>query len=550
MFLLLERRPDGDVDLTTYRRPDPRAPLTAEGTRRVRDGDLAEVVRATEGDPAAADGPRWVWDDTPRWYPRLLDAGVRVARCVDLRLCHAVLRAAAATAGHELNGAPRGPWDVPAATERPSDGLFDVPPDSLPGPAAEFARQRSAIEASPGRRGLELLTAAESTGALVAVEMRRRGIPWSAEVHDRLLTRALGPRPSPGERPAGMRADLDEVRAALAAPDLNPDSTAELLRSLNAAGVHVASTSKHELQRHEHPVIEPLLRYKLKQRLLVANGWTWLDAWVHDGRFRPDYVPGGVVTGRWATSGGGALQLPRAVRAAVVADPGHRLVVADASQLEPRILTGLSGDRAMAAAGEGDLYEGIVRSGAVATRAEAKLAMLGAMYGATSGESGRLMPRLARQFPAAMALVEAAARTGEQGGVVSTLLGRTSPSPAAGADELPPEMPRETAGRDTRAWGRFTRNFVVQGTAAEWALCWMGALRSRLHARWGDEGDVPHLVFFLHDELVLHVPSFAADEVAAVVVEAAAEAGRLLFGEAPVRFPLTVAVVDDYSQAK
>src|SRR4051812_28745387 len=38
-------------------------------------------------------GPvRWVWDDTTRWYPALLAAGVRVERCTDLRLSHAVLR--------------------------------------------------------------------------------------------------------------------------------------------------------------------------------------------------------------------------------------------------------------------------------------------------------------------------------------------------------------------------------------------------------------------------------------------------------------------------
>jgi DNA polymerase-1 len=552
MFLLVRRLPDGDVELTTWRRAGPDQPVAPSEVEVVRDADLAEVVRRRESVPEEATGPRWVWDDTPRWYPRLLEAGVRVARCVDLRLCHALLRAALATDGSELHGAPRGPWDVPQGSDGPRDGLFDVLPESLPDPAAEFLRQRAAIEASPERWRLELLTTAESTGALVAVEMRHRGVPWSATVHDRLLTEALGPRPVTGERPALMRTDADEVRRRLDAPDLNPDSPAELVRALNSAGVFVTSTSKWELQRHEHPVVEPLLRYKKRQRLLVANGWSWLDAWVRDGRFRPDYVPAGSVTGRWATSGGGALQLPRAVRAAVVADPGWKLVVADASQLEPRILTGLSGDRAMAAAGEGDLYEGIVASGAVATRAEAKVAMLGAMYGATQGESGRLVPRLARRFPQAMALVEEAARTGEQGGVVRTLLGRTSPSPAeAAADDLPPEMPRAEVGRDARSWGRFTRNFVVQGTAAEWALCWMGALRQVLHQRWGDRGDdAPHLTFFLHDEVVVHAPADTADEVAEIVVEAAAAAGRMLFGGAPVRFPLTVAVVDDYAQAK
>ena len=40
----------------------------------------------------------------------------------------------------------------------------------------------------------------------------------------------------------------------------------------------------------------------------------WLDAWVDNGRFRPEYVVGGVVSGRWASRGGGALQIPRQIR--------------------------------------------------------------------------------------------------------------------------------------------------------------------------------------------------------------------------------------------
>jgi DNA polymerase-1 len=552
VFFLLRRLADGDVELTRFGRGSS-GRLEVVGVETVAATDLPRRVADLEREAS----PRWVWDDTPRWYPRLLDAGVTVARCVDLRLVHALLRLSTATPGFASDGPRPGPWDVPQAAPGESDGLFEVVPDSLPDPVGEFVAQRDAVEASSTRGRLELLVAAESTGALIAVEMRHRGIPWSTRVHDDLLTAALGPRPAPGERPARMRTALDEVRRALDAPDLNPDSPAELVRALNRAGVLVQSTRQWELQRHEHPAVEPLLRYKKMQRLLVANGWSWLDAWVHEGRFRPEYVPGGVVTGRWATSGGGALQLPKAVRGAVVADPGWSLVVADASQLEPRILTGLSGDRAMARAGAGDLYEGIVASGAVASRAEAKVAMLGAMYGATQGESGRLVPRLARRFPDAMALVEAAARTGEAGGVVDTLLGRSSPRPsdepgAAGsaAGALPPEMGVRPADRDARSWGRFTRNFVVQGTAAEWALCWMGALRRRLHARWGAGVDAPHLVFFLHDEVVVHAPVGVADEVAGLVTESAVEAGRLLFGDAPVAFPVTVAVVDDYSQAK
>ena len=56
--------------------------------------------------------PRWVWGDTSQWYPALLAAGVRVERCVDLRLCHRILRRAASTAASELATAPRGDCDA------------------------------------------------------------------------------------------------------------------------------------------------------------------------------------------------------------------------------------------------------------------------------------------------------------------------------------------------------------------------------------------------------------------------------------------------------
>jgi DNA polymerase-1 len=407
-----------------------------------------------------------------------------------------------------------------------------------------------------------MLLAAESAGALVATEIQFAGLPWRADVHDALLASALGPRPAPGLRPRLLNEVLGRVRAELEAPELNPDSAVELAKALSNAGIMVASTRSWELKKIEHPAIEPLLEYKKLARLVNASGWHWLDANVRDGRFRPDYVPGGVVTGRWASKGGGgALQLPKQVRAAVVADDGWKFVVADASQLEPRILAALSGDDRMAEAGRSkDMYAAIVGSGAVATRAEAKVAMLGAMYGATTGESGRLMPKLTRAYPKAIALVEQAARAGERGEVVTTRLGRSSPRPNAqwraaqgeAYDESATDAEQRRAHSQARGWGRFTRNFIVQGSAAEWALCWMAILRQKLHELGGSSPltDAPHLVLFMHDELVVHCPAESAAAVELAVRDAAAQAGRLMFGDAPVEFPLTVAVVDNYGQAK
>jgi DNA polymerase-1 len=570
VHILLSRDADGQVlvtPLTDAGQPDG-APMRVPVSR------LPTVVTERE-----APGVRWVWDDTARWYPAVLAAGGRVARCVDLRLCHRILRGALGSADSALARAPESAWDAePAAVAAPvvdalfDDSLFDaVPPDEGTDTVrsggtdhqdalAEFRAQLDAVAGSDDPGALRLLLAAESAGALIAAEMRFAGLPWRPDVHEALLAELLGPRVPYGVRPQKLEALAAVLRRELDDPQLNPDSPADVLRSLRRAGLVVESTRKWELAKLDHPAIEPLLEYKKRYRLLTANGWTWLDQWIVDGRFHPDYVVGGVVSGRWATSGGGALQLPKQIRSAVVADPGWKLVVADAAQLEPRVLAAMAGDLAMAEAGRGrDLYDGVVASGAVETRQQAKGAMLGAMYGATQGEGGRLVPRLARQYPRALALVEHAARAGERGERVRSRLGRTSPSPGqewlgaqshAFSADGSPALERAARSRG-RSWGRFTRNFVVQATASEWALSWMAGLRTRLAARFpGPLREGPHLVFFVHDEIVVHAPAADADWVAGQIREAAADAGRLLFGAFPVEFPLTVAVVDDYGSAK
>jgi len=559
--------------------------------------DLVAAVREYEQNAA----PRWVWPSTTEPYQRLLHSGVRVARCHDVALADSLIlgrdaafgpdtalgRDAArallktsvnADAAEAMLGTASQQWlfdlTEAGAAERPDqrgtmDALIEVHADQL---------RRIAADAHPDRFGL--LVTAESAGALVAAEMSLAGLPWRPEVHDALLTDLLGRRPTaPGQRPARLADLAAQVAAAFGShtggrhEPVNPDSPAQLLQALAADGIRLPSTRLAVLRDVDHPAIAPLLEYKELARLHSAFGWSWLDTWVRDGRFRPEYVVGGVVSGRWASRGGGALQIPRLLRQAVVADPGWVLVVADAAQLEPRVLAALAGDRAFAAAAAaGDLYAEL--AGAFGgDRAKAKVAMLSAMYGGAGGEAGQLLAVLRQRFPAAAGYVETAARAGEEGRVVRSVLGRTCPPPSANwraltEEAADPDAERDPrAGQAARARGRFTRNFVVQASAADWALVMLVSLRAELAkisssnrtndvlpsagpASSGAGRDQPELVFFQHDEVIVHCPLDQADAVLAAAAHAASAASHLVFGPTGVAFPLSTAVVDCYADAK
>jgi DNA polymerase family A len=516
-------------------------------------------------------GVRWVWSSSAEIYPVLLRAGVRVARCHDVELAERLLRAREGREfGRDLAAEQARAADQGSGSRYRQDALFEPGERAEPDPAASLdalisahADQLRRIEADERPERFAALVAAESAGGLVAAEMSCAGMPWRADVHDALLAELLGPRPrrlQPGGRPARLSELAAQITALLGGRPVNLDSPAQLIRALASAGIRVTSARSSVLRQVDHPVVPLLLHYKELSRLHAAHGWGWLDTWVSGGRFRPAYVVGGVVSGRWASRGGGALQIPRVLRRAVVADPGWVLVVADAAQLEPRVLAALAGDRAFAeAAAGGDLYQAL--AGAFGgDRAKAKVALLSAMYGGAGGEAGQLLAVLRRRFPAASGCVETAARAGEEGRVVRSVLGRACPPPTAAWRALTADAdPGGDGERDpgaapaARARGRFTRNFLVQASAADWALVLLAGLRSRLAAggragRW-DPG-APHLVFFQHDEVIVHSPEARADDVVAAVADAADEAGRLVFGATAVRFPMTTAVVSCYADAK
>ncbi|MGD1224768.1 bifunctional 3'-5' exonuclease/DNA polymerase [Streptomyces krungchingensis] len=535
-----------------------------------REPDLVEAVRSRP------EVTRWVWRSTADVYPRLLATGVRVERCYDVEAAETLLLGhegrlgeprSAAAALARLRGGPVPP-DPPQRSAEPGSqsSLFEPRPVHVP--LADllevYGDQQRRHDTTTHPERMRLLTAAESAGMLVAAEMNATGLPWSADVHREVLRDLLGERYAGGGEPRRLAELTDEVSAAFGRR-VRPDLPADVVKAFAQAGIKVRSTRRWEIESVDHPAVKPLIEYKKLYRIWVAHGWSWLQDWVRDGRFRPEYLPGGTVTGRWVTNGGGALQIPKVIRRAVVADPGWRLVVADADQMEPRVLAAISRDPGlMEVAGRAsDLYQSVSDRAFAGDRDQAKIAVLGAVYGQTSGDGLKNLALLRRRFPRAVAYVDDAARAGEEGRLVRTWLGRTSP-PAAGSDDsgaeeagipqdAPDGDPAATADQgwvpgyassDSRARGRFARNFVVQGSAADWALLVLAGLR-RTCADMAAE-----LVFFQHDEVIVHCPAEEADTVVAAIRDAADLAGRLTFGETPVRFPFTTAVVKCYADAK
>jgi DNA polymerase-1 len=187
--------------------------------------------------------------------------------------------------------------------------------------------------------------------------------------------------------------------------------------------------------------------------------------------------------------------------------------------------------------------------------------MLGTIYGQTAGEAAQLLVQLRQRFPVAVRYVEAAAQAGEQGRLVRSVLGRTCPPPSANwlgaptdpeaadpaaADADDTAEPGRRAARDR---GRFTRTFVVQASAADWALVLLAVLRARL-AALSTAGARPALVFFQHDEVIVHTPQRLAADVAEAIDVAAQQATRIVLGDTPVQFPMGIATVSCYADAK
>jgi DNA polymerase I len=311
--------------------------------------------------------------------------------------------------------------------------------------------------------------------------------------------------------------------------------------------------------RGEHKIVGVIEEWREYSKLLntyLGPLPELIDA--EDGRLHTTFNQAVASTGRLSTTNPNLQAIPirtelgREIRSAFVAEQGYRLLSADYSQVELRILAHVSGEpklREAFARGE-DIHtataaEVLGKDPATLTKDErnvAKMVNFGIIYGISAfGLSENLeIPReqaqayidayLAR-FPLVQDFIQRTIERCEREGYATSLFGRRRPVP-----EL------KASNRQTRSLGeRLAVNFVMQGTAADIIKKAMVSIHRRLRA----EGRAARLVLQVHDELLLEVPDVELSSVKELVRAEMCGAYAL---DPPLA--VDIGVGDDWNEAK
>ena len=377
-----------------------------------------------------------------------------------------------------------------------------------------------------------LFTEVEMPLVPVLADMEQAGVGFDV---DRLeqMSRSLG------ERLAKIEAQIhDRVGYAF-----NVNSTQQLSDALfkkldlpsqgvrrTKTGHYSTAASVLERLQDRHPVIDLVLEYRSLSKLKS----TYVDALpqlVHPdtGRLHTSYNQTGTVTGRLSSSDPNLQNIPirtelgRHVRRAFVAEKGWKLIAADYSQVELRVMAHVSGDEGLL--GAFARGEDIHASTAAAIldvpleqvtpnqRRLAKSVNFGLSYGQTAyglaqatgltqPEAEDFIETYFERFPGVLEYIERTKALAARQGYVETLLGRRRYFP-----ELQPGSKASHYAR--QAAERMAINAPIQGTAADIIKIAM----IRLYRTFQERDLRSRMIMQVHDELIVEAPE---DEVEAV----------------------------------
>jgi DNA polymerase I-like protein with 3'-5' exonuclease and polymerase domains len=325
-----------------------------------------------------------------------------------------------------------------------------------------------------------------------------------------------------------------------------------------------------EYYRGKDELVDALLEYQDLNKLMTTyvvpykggavkrttNGKetiTQRESLLINGRVHTNFKSHGAETGRFSSSEPNLQNIPssgdygKLVRDLFIAPPGHKLVVADYSQIEPRVIASLAQDEILVKNYQtgGDIYTTIGDTMGVDRKA-GKVLVLAISYGVgpdkiassigcTVSEAKKLLTDFEKKFASIAKYKAKVVRFAKQSGpvpFVETIFGRR---------RYIPDLKSREVGLLARA-ERQAFNTVIQGSAADV----MKLALVRAHSCFLDEPDI-NVVLTVHDELVTIAPTHRAEEVAEAIRESM-EGIRLK--QITVPLIADVKIVDKWGEAK
>ena len=292
------------------------------------------------------------------------------------------------------------------------------------------------------------------------------------------------------------------------------------------------STSAEVLEQlaDEHPICARILEYRKYQKLESTYIHSLLELRDGEGRIHTRFDQVATATGRISSAEPNLQNIPvrtelgREIRRAFIASPGCKLVDADYSQIELRVLAHMSGDETMISAfREGqdihartaaEVYGVPLDQVTHEMRSRSKAVNFGIVYGISDftlaknisvsrKEAREFIDRYFERYPGVKKYMDEAVKTGKEKGYVETLMGRR---------RYLPEL--SSANFNVRAFGeRCAMNSPIQGTAADIIKLAMIAVARRIQA----ENLRARLILQVHDELIVEAPEDEVDRVKALL---------------------------------
>jgi DNA polymerase I-like protein with 3'-5' exonuclease and polymerase domains len=497
--------------------------------------DLGELKTALESCEIIAHNARFDLG----WLRNKLDLRANRVFCT---LTAARLLSAGTKPGNDLDKCLERYLNVPPAPDhsRSDWGSMFLTEDQLAYAARDVAHLHNlagVLRHELEMEGLDEVGQLEMQLVPVIVEMEHAGIAVDQSKLREIESKA---RASAAEHAAMLRQKLN-------LPKLNPGSPQQLLEALHASGIELENTNEDTLKANDDGEIIPLILTFRGAEKLAQQAASLLDCVKRDGRIHGRFDPTGTATGRFSSKDPNLQNIGRGeLRSCFVPAEGHRLIVADYSQIELRAAAAIAGETRMIEAYRNgvDLHKqtaaSVLQKPIEAVTKDDRQISKSANFGLLYGQSAPGLVRYAASSYGVHLELEQAEQIRRQFfrtyGHLRQWHGESRNKADAGAREVRTVLGRRRLLPETASeWERFTAlvNTPVQGGCADGMKRAIVLLAKRLPAE-------ARMISTVHDELLVEAPESMAEDVRGMVQASMIEAMADLFPQVPIEVEASV----------